>query len=88
MRFHTMALTRALDGTGIELLIGIPTSEERTFTHKPEAETMESGLFGTIEGLNDAEARPRAITGVAIYPYWETDESEWGVYRKLWLGIP
>jgi len=38
------------------------------------------------DGLNDAKARPEVVSGVAIYPYWEMDETEWEVYSSLWLG--
>jgi len=85
-RWQTIALTRALDGEPVEVFIGIPTSEEKTLTHWPTAENMTSGLRGLVEGLNDARARPAALTGVAIYPHWETDETEWAVYEVLWLG--
>jgi hypothetical protein len=85
-RFQVIQISQAVADTGAELLIGVPTSEELTATHKPHAETMSSGLLGIIDGLNDAEARPAAVTGVAIYPYWETDAAEWSIYDKLWLG--
>jgi hypothetical protein len=85
-RFQVIELSRALDGSGAELLIGVPTSRESTFTHRPDAETMESGLLGTIDGLNDAASRPHVVTGVAIYPYWEADTSDWSTYQRLWLG--
>lgn len=85
-RFQVIEISRAVDGSGVQLFFGIPTSEEKTWTHWPWAENMRSGLQGVIEGLNDREARPAAVTGVAIYPYWETDETEWGIYQELWLG--
>jgi hypothetical protein len=28
----------------------------------------------------------QTVTGVAIYPHWETDAAEWAEYDKLWLG--
>ncbi|WP_119072154.1 glycosyl hydrolase family 18 protein [Aggregatilinea lenta] len=85
-RYQVITLSRALENSTVEILIGIPTSEEATRTHRPQAETMESGLRGTIDGLNDEAARPERIAGVAIYPYWETDVDEWRVYDRLWLG--
>ena len=85
-RFQVIALSRALEGIETEVLIGVPTSREETFTHQVGAETMESGLLGTIDGLNDAASRPRVITGVAIYPHWETTAEDWRTYRRLWLG--
>lgn len=86
-RFQTIHVSQALKDSKIEVFIGIPTSEEATLTHRPSAEHMESGLKGTIAGLNDNSASPEVITGVAIYPYWETDNAEWDIYRDLWLGV-
>jgi hypothetical protein len=83
---QTVWLSRALAQSGIEVLMGVPTSEEWTATHNPFAENMTSGLQGVIAGLNDADAIPGVITGVAIYPAWETDAAEWDIYRTLWLG--
>lgn len=85
-RFQVIEISRAVDGTGVQLFFGVPTSEEMTWTHWPWAENMSSGLKGVIDGLNDGGSRPTAVTGVAIYPYWETDEAEWRIYEGLWLG--
>jgi hypothetical protein len=84
--FEVIELSRALDGTGVELLIGIPTSEERTRTHQPWSENIVSGLRGVLDGLNDAQTRPEVISGIALYPYWEMDEQEWKAYASLWLA--
>ena len=85
-KFQIIALSRALVYSDVQLFIGIPTSEEVTSTHKPEAENMRSGLRGTIDGLNDWATWTNVVTGVAVYPYWETDVREWGIYENLWLG--
>lgn len=86
MRFQVIEISNAVDGTGVQLFFGIPTSEEKTWTHWPSAENMRSGLQGLIDGLNDAKAQAAAVTGVAIYPYWDTDKAEWAIYEALWLG--
>lgn len=86
IRFQVIEVSRALDGTGVQVFFGIPTSEEMTWTHYPWAENMRSGLKGVIDGLNDAASRPTVVTGVAIYPHWETDATEWRIYEELWLG--
>ena len=86
-RFQVIEISRVVDETGVQLFFGVPTSEERTWTHWPWAENMNSGLIGVIDGLNDGSSRPTAVTGVAIYPYWETDEAEWHIYEELWLGL-
>jgi hypothetical protein len=85
-RFQVIAASQALDGLPVELLIGVPTSEERTLSHQPHAETMETGLTGVVDGLNDVDTRRHIVTGVAIYPDWETDSQEWAAYERLWLG--
>lgn len=84
-RFQVIAISKAVGGTGVELLLGIPTSEEETATHHVNAENMQSGLTGIIDGLNDEESRPAAVTGIAIYPYWEIDTTKWALYDQLWL---
>ncbi len=86
MQFQVVEISRAVEGTGVQLFFGVPTYEERSWTHRPSVENMRAGLEGIIAGLNDKEARPAAVTGVAIYPYWETNKAEWTVYEALWLG--
>jgi len=85
-RFQVIALSQALQESGVDVLIGVPASREVTLTHMPWAESMESGLLGMVDGLNDAAARARTITGVAVYPYWEATDGDWDAYRRLWLG--
>jgi hypothetical protein len=85
-RFQVIEISQAVHSTHVELFFGVPTSEEKTYTHWPIAENMSSGLQGIIDGLNDAKAYPSGVNGVAIYPYWETDEIEWSIYHVIWLG--
>lgn len=85
-KFQVIALSRTLVYSNVRLYIGIPTSEEASATHKPAAENMRSGLRGTIDGLNDWATWANTVTGIAVYPYWETDAREWDIYQSLWLG--
>jgi len=85
VRFQVIEITSAVGDTDVQLFFGVPTSEERTWTHWPNAENMRNGLQGLISGLNDAATQPANVVGVAVYPHWETDETEWAVYRELWL---
>jgi hypothetical protein len=82
---QVMATCRAIQGTDAALLIGIPASEERTRSHHPRAENVESGLLGTLDGLANSQGGCAALVGVAIYPYWEFDLAEQALYRELWL---
>jgi hypothetical protein len=79
-------IVRALAGVDVELFLGIPASEERTFTHQPRAENMALGLQAALDALQRLPGQARQITGVAIYPYWETDAAEWATYEAFWLG--
>ncbi|MFN8498357.1 MAG: glycosyl hydrolase family 18 protein [Anaerolineae bacterium] len=83
---QVVEIGRATNGQQVELFFGVPTSEERTRTHWPNAENMRSGLEGVLDGLSTADAMPRGVIGVAVYPYWETDDAEWATYKSLWLG--
>lgn len=84
VRFQVIEISRAIEGLHTEFLVGLPTSEEETSTHRPNAENIESGLQGVLLGLRDDRSVPQAVTGVAIYPHWETDDNEWGTYERLW----
>lgn len=86
VRFQVIEASQALDGLAVDLLVGVPTSEERTASHWPSAENLLSGLLGVTDGLNDLATRPSVVTGVAVYPHWETDADEWADYESLWLG--
>lgn len=83
-KFQVIGLSRALDRTGVTLFIGVPASEERTRTHRPAAENVKSGLKGVVDGLNDARSTPSAVTGIALYPYWEMDAADWTHYAQRW----
>ena len=87
-KFQVIGLSRALDETEVTLFLGVPASEERTRTHRPAAEHVESGLKGVVDGLNDTRAIPSAVAGVALYPYWEMDTADWRHYHRLWGNAP
>jgi hypothetical protein len=79
-------ITRAVRNTDCEILMGIPTYEETTFSHKPEVENITHGLEGTILGLSSIPDSER-VRGVAIYALWTTDEKEVEIFRKLWMNV-
>jgi hypothetical protein len=77
-------ITRAIRGTGCELLVGVPTYEEVTFSHKPDVENIAHALEGTIIGLESIPHKD-IVRGVSIYALWTTNEKDMEIYRKLWL---
>ncbi len=87
LRLVVVNWTRALDGWSGDLFISIPVSEEWSATHNLNSENVVSGLQGLRLGLNDLDARPNALTGIAIYPYWDMNAEKWQIYRRDWLGV-
>lgn len=68
-----------------EIFIGIPAYDEIKTGFNPKVENMKNGLQGIVNGLNNLRSDEDNFAGVAIYPYWEIDESEWQTYENLWL---
>lgn len=68
-----------------EVFIAIPSYDDVKEGFDPFVENVESGLRGIIQGLNNTRSEEDNFAGVAIYPYWETDDAEWGIYDDLWL---
>jgi hypothetical protein len=77
MRFQVEETAKALAGTGAELIIGVPTSEEWTLTHQTQSESLENALAGVKMAQAD-------IAGIAIYPHWETSPEEWEEISELY----
>lgn len=71
VKYQTAASQEALQNNGAELIIGLPSSEEWTPSHQTQAETIRIALNGLQGGLSDR------LDGIGIYPFWETDASEW-----------
>lgn len=68
-----------------ELFIGLPAYDEEKEGFNPRVETLENGLKGVVDGLNNLRSEEDTFAGVAIYPYWEIDESEWKIYEDLFI---
>ena len=79
---------RLMDIVGPEttLFMGVPTYEDEHFGFHPVAENMQSSLRGIGIGLAFVDPRPNANVGAAIYAGWTTEEDEWAVWRRDWLG--
>jgi hypothetical protein len=86
MRFEVIGISQAINGTGVEVLFGVPVSVEVSNTHDPNIENIQNGLQGVIDGLNDHDSVPSVVGGISIYPQWEMDTSKWSFYKTYWLG--
>ncbi|GIK26954.1 MAG: hypothetical protein BroJett007_00920 [Chloroflexota bacterium] len=76
MTYQVVTATEALAGASTDLVVGIPTSEEWTPSHQTQGETLDTALWGLRNGLAQS-ASPQTLSGIAIYPYWETSADEW-----------
>lgn len=77
---------RNIVGPDTTLFMGVPTYEDEHFGFHPAAENMTSGLRGIGIGLA-LDGRPAGPSfGSAVYAGWTTDEDEWTVWRRDWLG--
>ncbi len=71
MTYQVTVSQQTLIDSPVELLIGLPTSEEWTPSHQTQAETLLIALNGIQNGYTGH------VDGIAIYPYWDTDDAEW-----------
>ena len=77
VQYQVEASADALSDSDVELLIGLPVSEEWTGSHQTQAETLTNGLYGFRLGYSDR------INGIALYPYWELSADEWQQIHRL-----
>ena len=68
-----------------QVLIGLPTYSGDSLWFHSSAENMRTGLQGVVAGLN-SNRDTSAFTGVAIYRFASTGNTDWTTYDKLWLG--
>ncbi len=87
MAYQVQSFTEAVAelDTEIRIVIGIPTYDAE-LAHDPLVENIASAVEGIKLGLSRAGENANYIGGVAIYAYWETDETEWEQFRSLWVG--
>jgi hypothetical protein len=77
---------REIVGPETTLFMGVPTYEDEHFGFHPEAENMHSGLRGIGIGLALDSSSAGESVGAAVYANWTTDEAEWEIWRRHWLG--
>jgi hypothetical protein len=77
MREQFHGISKSLENSDIELLIGISVSQEKTRSHQPAVENLASGLAGLCAGLTN----PKVVQGIAIYADWEFSQSEWEIWQ-------
>jgi hypothetical protein len=77
IREQVKGISRSLEHSDVELLIGVSVSRENTASHKPLAERLESGLAGVCAGMSNS----KTIQGIALYADWEFSQSDWQIWQ-------
>lgn len=77
---QTLALSNRVSPT-VELFIGIPCYTSGTH-FDPNAENLSSAFTGYEQGVNNLLSNSSRISGLAIYPYWEMDDTEWTTLKN------
>lgn len=83
----TSAILRWTRDTQTEILFGVPTygaagPKLGLVYHNPRVENLPNALAGLHRGLSDSGKLPRNYAGAAIYCEWETDATEWKIWRR------
>jgi hypothetical protein len=86
MREQIRGIGKSLEGTEVQLLIGISISREDTTSHRPHVENLQSGLAGVCAGLSVSPAAKQVAQGVAIYAAWEADAADWTTWETWRTG--
>lgn len=88
MRGQAVHVTRAVarGNSRCRVLIGVPSYDDRTWSHYPSVENLPLALKGVRQGLADRRAVPQTCEGVAIFADYTTTEGKWVQYQRLWLG--
>ena len=84
MIYQVKNVSRAISGTGCRFLVGIPSYDDKTFSHRPNVENVENAINGTVMGLERTTQR-KPFQGIAIYALWTTDSREMDDYHRLWI---
>lgn len=71
--------------TPLEIVIGVPTLPDGTPRFDPGVENIDSAVAGVREGIRRAGNAGSYITGIALYPEWETSADEWAAYQRAWI---
>ncbi len=82
---QTSRLLTVLD-SNVLLFMGIPSYENKSKGFHPEAENVESAIYGIQMGLQSIEPSRLDMFGIAVYAGWTTDPDEWRTFEREWLS--
>lgn len=75
----------AIEDTGVDVLIGLPTYRNDLPAHDVNVENLVSASVGIRRGLEQLTEETNRIRGVALYANWDMDDDDWQQFRDVWL---
>jgi hypothetical protein len=75
--YQTRTTAEALANESVELLIGLPVTEEWTWSHQTQSETLSHALSGLSSGFTGD------VDGIALYAQWEISAEEWNAVNTI-----
>ena len=82
MQYEVETSAAALAGLNVDFLVGVPASEEWTLSHNITTEYLANALYGVQVAVAESE-NSHTIDGIAVYPHWEIDDSEWALLDQM-----
>jgi hypothetical protein len=70
-----------------KILLGAATYDNAP-RHFAKAENLTTAVQGLLPVLADKNTPSTNFSGIAIYGYWTTSESEWNDFSRYWLSKP
>ncbi len=75
---QTIGISRSIEGTNTELLMGVSVAKETTASHNPTTETLADGIAGICASADDVAP----ADGIALYAAWDTTTAEQTTWRQ------
>lgn len=85
-KWETRSILR-LVGNDRTVFMGMPTYQDNRRKSGGRAENIGAAIKGVRMGIAGMSAEQTKNFGAAIYCEWTTDDKEWAIYRKEWLGV-
>ncbi len=87
MQEQVTHVCRAAGGTRCRVLIGTPTYDAGGLSHHAKAENLSVAMRGVCAGYAGLSLRDReSFGGIALFADYTTDDGEWRIYQRDWLG--
>ena len=80
LAYQTQTFADTTAKSDARIMIGLPSTDEFTFSHQTHVEYLQNALAGLQMGLDNVSSS--AIDGIALYAYWDTSATEWALLKR------